>query len=642
MKTDYAKKENRNFWLRHPTLGDPSFDTFEKVGNTVHKSEAPYEWGVNGSLFVDPKTGYFYLYAGIYPFGYAKSETNPCRFLIYKSADEGKTWANLGYGFELGFKFDGHDVPSDSCPDVVLTYDEAEDTYWLCYDWCDNNFTWDDAHKSDSCSFDSGAALAWAKSPEGPFSRLEKPFFSNKEQFGKFGIFSRGYASTLLKRRDDWIAFTLLDSGKYFSWGLACMTAKTPFGPWSEPVLLLSSARPEYYPAPVEFHPCFMLENKVYAPATSVSKNRSYQAVFAADREQSHLPSSWALESDGGVWHSRMLTDEQYGIWGQTIHGFVRENEFFVMYPAKDEIGYGTLSVAKRKWDEPFSDGFTFSGHAGKSISPLLAAYKDFTLNAELDYSGTIEIAFDYSGILGPDRHCSDASPHEQSFSSYYAMVLNETGEYRFIKKDKCSNELVIFNGFSESKIKSVTIVNLQNNIKVFINGAEAGQASVTTTQNPIAIVAREFSVLNCSKFEVLGDKAPFALKFNSLDAILNAGQLIENWTKDNTLKFQTKECLTGKGNIKAKWNFIGDSFNIYSPKSHMLGVMEVWVDGCLFGKVSLKSEINEASQIVYCVSTLEFGYHCVEVRPFTGKIAVDILEAGGDFTNEIKNQKGV
>ncbi len=631
MKIDYAKMDNRDFWLRHPTLGDPSFDTFEKIGDTIHKSETPYEWGVNGSLFVDPKTGNFYLYAGIYPFGYAKSETNPCRFLIYKSADEGKTWEHLGYGFELGFKFDGHDFPSDSCPDVVLTYDEAEDTYWLCYDWCDNNFTWEDAHKSDSCSFDSGAALAWANSPEGPFTRLKKPFFSNKEQFGKFGLFSRGYASTLLKRKNDWIAFTLLDSGKYFSWGLCCMTAKTPHGPWSEPTLLLSSARPEYYPAPVEFHPCFTVGSMVYAPATSVSKNRNYQAVFAADLEQSHMPSTWCLESDGGVWHSRMLKDEKYGIWGQTIHGFVRNNEFYVMYPTKDERGYGTLSVAKRKWNKPFSDGFTFSSHAGKSISPLLAAYKDFTLNAEIDFTGTIEIAFDYSGILGPNMHSSDASPADESLSSYYAVVLNKSGEYKLFKKDNLLNETELFDGAFRSKINSIIINNRQNTIQLFLNEIQVGQAVIDITgPNPLAVIAHEFSVLNCTKFEIAGKRLPYKLKYNSWEALLNAGQLIENWTKDNTLKFQTKECLTGEGNIKAKWNFIGDGFNIYSPKAQKLGVMKVWIDGCLFGTVPLCSESDETSQIVYSASKLEFGKHCVEVKPYSGLIAVDIIEVNG------------
>lgn len=625
---DYAKMENRDYWLRHPTLGDPSFDTFEKVGGTVHKSAAPYEWGVNGSLFCDPKTGYFYLYGGIYPFGYAKSDDNPSRFLIYQSADEGITWKNLGFGFELGFKFDNHDNHSDSCPDVVLTYDETEDIYWLCYDWCDNDFNWDQAHKSNVCPFDSGAALAWSKSPEGPFTRLKKPFFSNREQFGKFGIFSRGYASTLLKRKNDWIVFTLMDSGPFFSWGLACMTAKTPFGPWSEPVLLLSSDRQEYYPAPVEFHPCFAVFNKVYAPATSVSKNRNYQAIFTADLEMSHIPSSWCLDSDGGVWHSRMMPDEHYGIWGQTMHGFVHGNEFYVMYPAKDEKGYGTLSAAKRKWNEPFSDGFTFSGHAGKSISPLLTAYENFTLKAEIDFTGIIEIAFDYSGILGPDKHGSDASPHKQSLSSYYAILLEDTGDYRFVKKVDDSGEQILFRGKSKTRIGRLRIEKNKRSIQVIINGEIAGRTAIQTDKpNPIAIIAHEFSVLNCSLFEIEGEKHPYKLKYNSLDAILNAGQRMENWQVDDALAFFSKEKFTGQGEIRAKWNIIGNGFCVYSPKSPDLGIMEISLDAKTLGTALLTSAENEPSQPVFTAETIGYGRHCVEVRAHTGLIAIDIIE---------------
>ena len=628
MIMDYAKKENRDFWLRHPTLGDPSFDTFEKIGGTVHQSTPPYEWGVNGSLFIDPKTGSFYLYAGLYPFGYAMKADAPCKFEIYRSLDKGSSWENLGSGFEPGFCFDGHSVPSDICPDVVLTYDHDEDVYWLCYDWCNNNMTWENAHKSAGSLADSGAAIARAKSPEGPFTRLINPFFSNKEQYGKFGIFTRGYASTLLKRENDWITFTLLDSGSYFSWGLACMTAKTPYGPWSEPVLLLSPARQEYYPAPVEFHPCFTVDNRVYAPATSVSKNRNYQAIFTSDLEESHLPEAWCLACDGGVWHSRMLTDEHYGIWGQTIHGFVRNNELFVMYPARDERGYGILSIAKRKWDEPFSDGFTFSGHAGKSFSPLLTAYNDFSLNAEVSFSGTIEIVFNYTGIIGPDKHGSDASPHEQTLSSYYAMILEDSGGFRFIKKKYTSEEQLLFFGKSEQKINSVSIVKKGDSAAVFINGKGVGQATIQTiAPNPIAIIAHEFSVLNCSKFEIDGDRLPYKLKYSSLEAILNAGQLLENWKEDTTFDFYTTEHLTGRGNVRAKWNIIGGGFCLYSPKSPKLGIMEISLDGKPLGIATLTSYEDEPSQPVFTAESLEFGRHCVEVKPHFGLIAIDIIE---------------
>ena len=99
---DYAKTEHMAAWLRHPVLGDPSFDTFEKLGGTVHTSSPPYEWAVNGSLFRDPADGAWYCFAGLYPAGY-NADNGLFDFMIYCSRDEGKTWECLGEGFQRGF-----------------------------------------------------------------------------------------------------------------------------------------------------------------------------------------------------------------------------------------------------------------------------------------------------------------------------------------------------------------------------------------------------------------------------------------------------------------------------------------------------------------------------------------------------------
>ena len=110
MKKDYAKTTHMDAWLRHPVLGDPSFDSFERLGDTVHKSQPPYEWAVNGSLFCD-FDGSWYYYAGLYGYGYRGSLRS--RFKIYRSADKGMSWEDLGWGFEEGFVFDGHETPAD-------------------------------------------------------------------------------------------------------------------------------------------------------------------------------------------------------------------------------------------------------------------------------------------------------------------------------------------------------------------------------------------------------------------------------------------------------------------------------------------------------------------------------------------------
>ncbi len=629
---DYAKAENRNLWLRHPTLGDPSFDTFEKVGETVHKSQPPYEWGVNGSLFKDPKTGYWYYYAGIYPFGYNMYSTeNPPKFIIYKSKDKGASWECLGDGFERGFSYEGHTAPSDIFPDVVVIYDEDTDLYWLTYDWIANDICLQvPDNKKNQYTRDSGAAIAYSSSPEGPFTRLKIPFFSNYEQFGKLGRFSRGYASSLIKRKNDWIAYILCDSGAYFSWGLACMTAKTPFGKWSEPKLLLSVDRNEYYPAPVEFHPVFEYKGKVYAPATSVSLNRNYQAVFSADLENAHLPEAWKLEFDGGFWHSRDISDEKYGIWGQTINGFVDEEsgDFTVMYPSKDERNFGTLSVASRKWEQPFSDGFTFSGHAGKSISILLNSYKDFSLDADIKFTGTVEIAFDYDGILGLNTHSSDATLHRQTLTSYYSVTLDESGNCKFIKKDKLGNETVIESAKTESPAENIRIENVRGNIRIFINKkCLIEQQTEISSARPIAIIAHEFSILNCSSFKVSGEMFECRYKLNSYDAIMGGGQVLSDWEKYTDSECISEDVYISDKNVFAKWNFIGKGFQIYSPKGKKFGAVEIWVDGYFYSTINLYSDESRNSDVIYSIRDLKNGRHCVVLRPKSGCIAVDTIE---------------
>jgi hypothetical protein len=340
-------------WLRHPVLGDPSFDAFERVGAGVHRSEEPYAWAVNGSLFRDPKDGAWYCYAGLYPHGYALTESHPAHCVVYRSTDEGGSWTCLGPVFERGFVFAGYDVAADICPDAVLTYDAESDTYWLSYDWCTNNTDWTNALRPVGTGADSGAALAWARSPAGPFTRLPEPHVSNVDLDGRKGGFTRMYGSTLLRRERDWLALTLCDSFERFSWGLVAMTAPSPEGPWSEPVAVLSVARPEYYPAPVEFWPCFVVDGTVYAPATSVAASRNYQAVFSAQLEEGDRPEGWSLLQDGNAWHSRRSADETYGIWGQTFHGFVHDGVLSVVFPSKDERDRGTRSSPRHQANVP-------------------------------------------------------------------------------------------------------------------------------------------------------------------------------------------------------------------------------------------------------------------------------------------------
>jgi hypothetical protein len=627
---DYAKTENMGAWLRHPVLGDPSFDTFEKLGETVHRSTPPYEWAVNGSLFRDPADGAWYYFAGLYGEGYQSTPENRSDFKIYKSTDGGVSWQDLGRGFPDGFRFDGYAIAADGHPDTVMTYDPETKLYWLAYDWGTNESSWENAHNPTDKNQGSGGALAYAESPAGPFTRLPSPIFDNADINKKIGRFSRAYATTVLKRENDWIAFVLCDSNQYYSWGLVCMTALAPEGPWSEPAVLLSVDRPEYYPAPVEFHPCFAVGGTVYAPATSVARNRNYQTMHAAPLERAHDPAAWALTGDGNAWHARPLPDEHYGIWGQTYHGFVHDGMFTAMYPSRDEKGFGTLSVAQRPWDRPHSDGFTFSGHEGKSVSPLLRGYRDFALDAEFSLSGTIELVFDYHGVLGPDHPSSGACPNDESLSDYKALRISEEGNYALVSIAANGKEWVLAKGEFDFRQPGTvrTLLRVKDGTAQFEVNGTCGQASgMEIKGGPLALVAHEFSIMACTKFRAAGEVLQSSLRYNAYDALLGAGQNLNDWTSAaKDLRRLSVSAVIGSGNVYGKWNVTCDGFALYAPKGPGLGKARVMVDGETEAVIDLYSRKTLPSAPVYTCD-LDAGQHSVAVYPESGGIVLDVLE---------------
>ena len=277
---NYALKDQTDCWLRHPVLGDPSFDCFTHREKPVVTSEPPYEWTVNGSLFRDPVSGKWLLQAGRYHYGYAAGE-DPSYCDLFLSEDEGKTFRAIGPALSPGSPFKGIEHTPTSFPDTVVEYDPVSGKYYMAYDTSDPNFTWERSHDPNS-TVDGGGAVAVADRVEGPYRRLPGLSASRIRAWGKMGRFSRLYATTLLRREKDWLLMVLCDSNEHFAWAYAALTAPSPEGPWSDPVMVLNCDTPDFYPTPVEFHPCMVVEGRVYAHATSVAKSRNYQALFSA------------------------------------------------------------------------------------------------------------------------------------------------------------------------------------------------------------------------------------------------------------------------------------------------------------------------------------------------------------------------
>lgn len=632
MKRNYASTQHMNAWLRHPVLGDPSFDTFERVGDTVHRSEPPYEWTVNGSLFRD-FDGAWYCYAGLYPSGYVR--TVPARARTYRSYDKGLTWEDLGWTLDESFTFDGDKYPTLNGPDVFLAFDKKTGKYLLTYDNSTCNATWETAHDLRGTDIDAGAALAWADSPAGPFHRYPMRFLSDYRFAGACGKWSRLYASCVIPREKDYIAFCLADSNMHFAWALATMTAPTPEGPWSLPHIILSCETPGYYPCPMEFFPVELRGDKVLAHATSVARNRNYEVTFCADLEKAHHSDAWTLIEDGNIFHAHDHPDEHFGMWGQTFHGFVEDGQYIVMYPSKDCRDYGTINIASRPLDKPHSDGFTLTGHGSASVSPLKAAYGALTLEAAFTSKGTIDIAFDYNGILGPNRSSADSVADRLTLANYSAVRICGTSCQLITVSDTAETVCHISKEFSTP----VTTIKLTRTdcslVSVWANGELlCDQLPISFRISSPAIIVHEFCRMDCSHFSIEGEPLPYTWRWNAEDALLGAGQLMppEEHVQPDALPerdrwFRVPGSFVGEGLIAAKWNLHGDEFTVQMQKYPGFGIAGVWVDGHFYNSLDLNGE----GALEYTVTNLRNGPHAIWVKPIRGKISITGCIAKGD-----------
>jgi hypothetical protein len=164
---DFARAEQREAWLHHPAVGDPSWDTFvREPGNPIYTGKEPYLWPVNGFLFRDPPSGRWYAYVGLYPRGYFPIRGGGCIVLVEKPHGG---WEELGWalkGDPAMFDGDGHER-GGTC-DVSIVY--ADGRYHMIYDWCDPQ------------NIRGGLGYAWSDKPEGPFHRAAEPVHDDRTQ----------------------------------------------------------------------------------------------------------------------------------------------------------------------------------------------------------------------------------------------------------------------------------------------------------------------------------------------------------------------------------------------------------------------------------------------------------------------------
>lgn len=616
---DYADSRNAAAWLRHPVYGDPSFDSFERTpGNPIHRGSAPFEWPVNGFLFLDPVSGNWYVYVGDYGKGYM---TPPSRCLLYRSTDTGRTWDSLGVvlqGDPLMFDRGGH------TPDVSVVY--ADRRYHMVYDWGEANF-----------NAEGGLAYAWADRPEGPWHRAPEPLTRNTALSKLIGRYQRTYAPTLVRRSHDWMILAMMDHAPH-GWALFAMTSPKPDGPYSERRLVRNVEADYFHPPLMEFFPAFVHKGFVYAPATSVALNRNFNAIFRAALEQADEPSAWTVFQHGSVWHAEDSENEHFGIWGQTFSGaFDGAGLFHAMFPSRDSQGRGTINLAQRPWHQPLRKrGFVLTGHDGPSLTLLRDAYDDFDLELRFRLRGTARLLFDYAAPLMPNVPSSDATLHPIMNTRHTAIEF-APGTWRLLRLDAAGNEAVVASGsLSTAEKISMQVSRSGGSLALSVNSHSLWIGVFPADPafefvGAIGLRVEKNTHFLVEKFQVQGKARPARITFGATDALLGVAESPADWEERRDAAFRFGLGATSRQSAaRAKWNFIGSRLQLWSPRSPQFGKVRLRLDGRGVGSLDLRAEQLEPSRVVWKSRALREGFHALLLDATDGELPLDSVDVFG------------
>ena len=523
-------------------------------------------------------------------------------------------WEDLGIVLAGDARmFDGDGQSPGAVPDVSVVFDQGR--YHMIYDWCDPQ------------NKNGGLAYAWAEKPEGPFHRAKTPIHEELRQKPILGRYVRSYAGTLIQRGKDWIVLCMMSTpgNKGGVWSMAAMTAIQPEGPYSDPVLLLYPQSNIFHQPLAEFYPAFAYDGYIYAPASSVAANRTFQSLFRAKIEDAHKPEAWSLAQYGSLWHSALEPSEAQGIWGQTFSGQVApDGTLRVMFPSKTRSDIGTIHMASRKFDRPFKDGFVLSAPNAPAYAILRGEYSDFKLRTRVKASGTWAIGFSSSSPIGSDRHTADARIHPLMRTRRFEWRQNgaawsvandvgdlKTGTLRF-----------------DASIPATIEIECTGKLCRFIyNGTELWSEKLNVEPGRLEIYAETESHIEVDEFLVSGSPSTGREALLAIDALAGIGADAAEWrgVSGGHYRFGTG-WESARAHASAKWNYMGRGFRLWAPKGPVYGAFEVIVDGQRIATIDCKSAKLEPSSIVL-ERSLEAGYHAVVLRSLNGVIPLDTLE---------------
>jgi hypothetical protein len=624
-ENDYALLSHHDDWSHHYAYGSPSWNTFERFpNNPVYTGRDGMEWPVNGSLFSDPVTKNWYLFIGEYRRYYSdvRDSTSPnWNCVIYKSKDKGKNWEKIGDLFPMNMAC--YDSLQIQVADVMVVYDQGK--YHMTFDWVGSKASWQDIGET-------GIGYAVADHPEGPYLVSREPLKINTQYVNKplLGRYGRVFAPMIIKRKNDWALLYVMDTSPPRSWALAASTASQPNGPYSDSKIILNVEEKTNYPPLLEYFPAFTYDGYAYFPATSVSINRNYQSVYRVKIEDITDSDKYEIFSAGSFWHSVNVGNEYAGIWGQTFSGFIDDKDsIYVMYPSKDPQNYGTINLAKASWNHLYRNrGFNLTANEGNSFSYIKKVIDVEVIDITFKLEGTMHLIWDFHSPIDILNGWGKFDLY-QNDAAYKEIVINKT-DWKINVLDSGKNIQFVDSG----KIKNWN--NEKNRLQLkkengkyilVLNDSQCWEGILKSNPGVAGLSLNPYGYLFADRFVVDGRKIKGSVTYGFYEALVNAGNQDSDWVfKKDSQFLYGRGAVSKKDSSFAKWNFYGKGFELFSPKGPLYGTINIYLDGKLLKKTSIKNSQEIKSSVIFKSGNLPLGDHAVYIESLDGLLPVDCI----------------
>jgi len=626
-QTDYALLENRGDWFQHFSFGSPSWDNFKRFSNNpIYSGREGMEWPVNGFFFSDSASKAWYIYVGEYQRNYGidnKSERKQFNCKILRSMDKGNTWDTIGDAFENTINY--YDTMKIEIPDVQVVYHQGK--YHMIFDWLAKSSNWGNMINNRN----SGLGYAVADKPEGPFKISREPVKINHKATEFINDkYWRTYAPMIVKQKNNWGLYFMMDMPQGCSWVLASSFADKPEGPYSQTKLVLGVENKKFYQPLMEYYPSFNYAGYTYFPATSVALNRNYQSIHRVKTGEMEDFSKWKVYKSGSVWHPENVSNEYAGIWGQTFSGFVENDTLYTMYPSRTKENYGTINLAKCSWKNMENlKGFHFGANAGKSFSFIKKIIDVEEISVEMKISGNAKIVWDYNATIMSNVVRADCTLDSAMFSNHKEIEL-ENDNWKMNIVDENSNQRLIASGkFSNTAAIAAIKLKKDNTEYVLeINNKEVWRGTLMSKPGVAGIILNQQSFVEVNKFIIKGKQSRGTYTLGYHEALLGAGTSADNWRYIKSNDFTSGKGVVSKSsNEHVKWNFDGEGFELYCPKSSEYGNITLYLDGIKIKEISLKGADGEKSNKVFELGGLKKGSHTLFIEAINCKMPVDCIK---------------